>query len=241
MEFDVFEYTSRGGRTVNEDCAGYSISEEFGVFLVADGLGGHSLGEVASATVKDIVLREIKESNSELPIRIEETVEKANEAVLNIQKERKQILKSTLALLVVSELDIFLTNVGDSRVYMFRNGEIVKYTNDHSVAYKKYKAGEITREEIGFDEDQSSLLRAIGNEERYGAEIHDMNLAPQIGDAFLLCSDGFWEYVKDLEMLIDLEKSESAEEWGNRLLKRAINRVNGDNDNITVVTVVIKG
>ena len=74
--------------------------------------------------------------------------------------------------------------------------EIAEYTDDHSVAYKKYKAGEITREEIGFDDDQSSLLRTLGSEDRYEPSVRELNLVPRKGDAFLLCSDGFWEYVK---------------------------------------------
>lgn len=239
MDFDVFEYTGRGGRTVNEDSVGHITAENTGGFLVADGLGGHALGEVASATVKDTVLKALGSFDMAPEDAITESVKTANEVVLDIQRDKNQILKSTLALLLIMPLDIYMANVGDSRVYMLRDGEITEYTNDHSVAFKKYKAGEITREEIGFDEDQSSLLRTIGNEERYEPEIHHLNIVPRKGDAFLLCSDGFWEYVNDMEITMDLAKATSAEDWAVKLLKRAMDRVNGDNDNITVQTVII--
>lgn len=239
MNFDIFEYTSCGGRAVNEDSVGHIISENKGVFLVADGLGGHSLGDVASDTVKTTVLGALSEVGADPESAIIESVKAANEVVLDIQKTKNQTLKSTLALLLVMPFDIYLANVGDSRVYMLRDGEIAEYTNDHSVAFKKYKAGEITREEISFDEDQSSLLRAIGNEERYEPEIHHLNIVPRTGDAFLLCSDGFWEYVNDLEITMDFAKAINAEDWANKLLKRAIDKVNGDNDNITVQTLII--
>lgn len=240
MEFEVFEYTGRGAREVNEDNVGHGITDKGGVFLVADGLGGHSLGEVASKRAVDTILESVDELLSNPEEEIEVCVKKANEAILDVYRQYNKVLKSTLALLVVKNEQIFLANVGDSRVYMIRDGRIVKYTDDHSVAYKKYKAGEITREELGFDEDQSSLLRTLGNEERYEPTIHNMNMAPQKGDAFLLCSDGFWEYVKDLEMTVDLTKSKSAKEWAEKLLLRAIDRVNSDNDNITVQTILVK-
>lgn len=260
MKFDIFEYTSRGGRAVNEDCVDHRIFGDTAVLTVADGLGGHSLGEVASAVTVNTVLSslesalenfrpiieapivETQNSDGEKNLEkiIEEAIEKANDAILSIQQEKGQVLKSTLAMLLVTPLNIVLANVGDSRVYMLRQGEITEYTADHSVAYKKYKAGEITREEIGFDEDQSALLRTLGSDDRHEPSIYNLNLVPQKGDAFLLCSDGFWEYVKDLEIEVDYAKSENAKEWALKLLTRAMDRVDGDNDNITVLTVIVK-
>ncbi len=240
MEFDIFEYTSRAGRQTNEDSVGHRIFENEAVFTVADGLGGHSLGEVASATAVDTVLSCFNTPISDSGLLIEKSIQKANNAILGIQKEKGQILKSTLALLLITSFDIYFANVGDSRVYMLRNGEIMEYTDDHSVAYKKYKAGEIAREEIGFDEDQSSLLRTLGSEDRYEPSIRTLNLIPQKGDAFLLCSDGFWEYVKDLEIEVDYAKAGDAKEWALNLLARAMDRVDGDNDNITVQTIIVR-
>ncbi len=240
MEFDFFEYTARGGRQINEDSVGHKIFDGSAVFAVADGLGGHSLGEVASAAAVDTVMSCLEAPISDSEVLIAESIVKANDRILSIQKEKGQVLKSTLALLLVTPHNVVLTNVGDSRVYMLRDGEISEYTADHSVAYKKYKAGEITREEIGFDEDQSALLRTLGSEDRFEPSIMNLNLVPQKGDAFLLCSDGFWEYVKDLEIEADYAKSNSAKEWALNLLNRAMDRVDGDNDNISVTTIMIK-
>ncbi len=226
-------------KQVNEDSVGHRIFEDTAVFLVADGLGGHSLGEVASATAVNTVLTAVDEPLADIEILIQKSVEKANDAILRCQEEKGQILKSTLAFLMVTPLSIFLANVGDSRVYMLRGGEIFEYTEDHSVAYKKYKAGEISREEIGFDEDQSSLLRALGSKDRFEPSIKNLNLVPQKGDAFLLCSDGFWEYIKDPEIEVDYAKAENAKQWALNLLTRVMDRVDGDNDNITVQTIIL--
>ena len=115
---------------------------------------------------------------------IEEAIEKANDAILSIQREKGQVLKSTLAMLLVTPLNIVLANVGDSRVYMLRQGEITEYTADHSVAYKKYKAGEITREEIGFDEDQSALFRTFGSDDG-NCEVAERNVGKYVEDAIM--------------------------------------------------------
>lgn len=113
-------------------------------------------------------------------------------------------------------------------------------TNDHSVAFKKYKSGEITREQIAADEDQSSLLRSLGNNDRYKPEIYSPNIEIGKGDAFFLCSDGAWEYLRDEEILIDFLKSETARQWSELLMLRIMERVNGRNDNLSLLTIIVK-
>ncbi len=108
------------------------------------------------------------------------------------------------------------------------------------MSYKKYKAGEITKEEICRDEDQSCLLRAIGNKERSEPDIHVCDAELEAGDAFLLCTDGVWEYLKDEEILIDLLKAEDARQWGELLLLRIMERIDGENDNLTLLTLILK-
>ncbi len=240
MEFDVYEYTNSGGRAYNEDAAGYSVIGKNGIFLVADGLGGHSFGELASACVRDTLLNAFQGSFDASPEEwLRTQLARANQNILALQEEKNTVLKSTAVVLAVEGSQATWTNVGDSRLYYLHDGYICSVTNDHSVAYKKYKAGEITRDQIATDEDQSCLLRSLGSEDRNEPEFYIPNLPIEPGDAFLLCSDGMWEYLRDEEILIDLLKAENAREWAELLLLRLMDRVPGGHDNLTVLTVMI--
>ena len=131
-------------------------------------------------------------------------------------------------------------HAGDSRLYYIHEGRIQAYTEDHSVAYKKFKAGEITRKEIAFDEDQSRLLRSIGGMDHNNpvVRVYEELLSP--GDAFFLCSDGSWEFLDDEEIVIDLLKSRCAKQWTEYLLLRMMERIRGGNDNLTMLAVKLK-
>ena len=153
---------------------------------------------------------------------------------------KNAVMKTTAAVLAINDNQAIWANVGDSRVYFIHRNRLHAYTNDHSVAYKKYKAGEITREQIAVDEDQSRLLRTLGSEERNEPDIHITDVPLESGDAFFLCSDGAWEYLMDEEILIDFLKSENAEYWAELMLIRIIERVNGENDNLSLLTVMLK-
>ena len=103
--------------------------------------------------------------------------------------------------------------------------------------------GEISREEINFDEDRSSLLRAVGDTSRclpeWGEPLNDGAVLP--GDAFLLCSDGFWEYLFDEEILIDRLKADTAQRWAELMLLRLLPRMRPNSDNLTLITVFVGG
>ena len=129
--------------------------------------------------------------------------------------------------------------MGDSRVYFIHDDRLHAYTNDHSVAYMKYRAGEITREQRATDEDQSRLLRSLGSEERNEPDVYAADVALAPGDAFFLCSDGAWEYLQDEEILIDYLKAETAADWAELMLLRIMERVDGENDNLSLVTVIL--
>ena len=147
-------------------------------------------------------------------------------------------MKSTAVTLLIRGNEARWANVGDSRLYHFHKGALSFVTEDHSVAYKKFKAGEITRAQIATDEDQSSLLRSLGNKERHQPASGGADLAP--GDGFLLCSDGLWEHLSDGEILIDYLKSDSAEQWAEQLLLRVIARQKPGTDNLSLITVMVQ-
>lgn len=240
MVFDAFLYTNQGGRAYNEDSAGFRQEGADGIFVVADGLGGHQFGEVASACVRDALLESWHPGEADREGWIRTRIAEANRKVLAIARERKSVLKSTVVALVIEGEQAVWANVGDSRLYYLHGDRIERITEDHSVAYKKYKAGEITRQQIGQDEDQSCLLRAVGSEDRNEPDVCVCDVPLEPGDAFLLCTDGVWEYLKDEEILIDLLKAETAEQWAELLLLRIMGRIKGENDNLTLLTLMLK-
>ncbi len=246
MELKAYLYTNAGGRSCNEDSADYRMNGGEGIFLLADGLGGHMGGEQASAIVVESVLAAWEAEGGELAAVdcrqwLEESIRTANQTLLAAQTKKRNAMKSTVVALVLKDGLAAWVHVGDSRLYHLCGGQTVKVTQDHSVTYKKYLAGEITREAINFDEDRSSLLRVVGDENRClpeSGEPEGGRICP--GDAFLLCSDGFWEYLFDDEILIDFLKADTPETWAELMLVRALPRMRPGNDNLTLLTVFVR-
>lgn len=247
MELDSYFYTNAGGRPYNEDSAGSRVNDGQGIFLVADGLGGHQGGAQASSLVANSLLNAWEEesetlSSSDFTQWLEEHIRLANASLINAQMKERNSMKSTLVVLTIKDGAAAWCHIGDSRLYYLTGGRLGAVTRDHSVTYKKYLAGEIERNEINFDEDRSSLLRVVGDEERcileLGAPPKDGAISP--GDAFLLCSDGFWEYLFDEEILIDRLKADCAKTWAELMLVRALPRMTPGSDNLTLLTVLVR-
>ncbi len=241
MRLDSFVFSSAGGRGYNEDAAGERVRENSAIYVLADGLGGHRHSEQAAGAVLHSLL-EAEPPKDEVKSRdwIAEQIEAASRAVLDLQARTHMDMKSTLVCLLIRGREAVWANVGDSRIYYLHKNELAGVTEDHSVAYKKYKAGEITRTQIATDDDQSALLQALGNPERHIPSFYAAEEALEDGDAFLLCSDGVWEYLRDTEVLIDLLKAENARDWGEHLLLRVIGRIGEGNDNLSLVTVLVR-
>lgn len=239
MNFDTFLFSDKGGREQNEDYAKIKDLSVGKLCVLADGLGGHKLGEVASKTVVNAFenAQEPLGDADEIKVWFEKAMDSANQIVLDLQEENACKMKSTAVALLVLDDKAYWAHTGDSRLYFIHNKELVKITEDHSVAYKKYKSGEITKAQIAFDEDQSMLLRAIGGN-RYQPDFDFAQINE--GDGFLLCSDGLWEYLNDTEVLLDYLKADCAKEWAELMLVRAMERIKGQNDNLSLITVLVK-
>lgn len=238
MIYDSFEFTYIGGRDENQDSLGKKESKTGGIYVVADGLGGHEKGGIASRCAVEVLTNSWNENEAPDKERLKQQIGLVNEEILRIQKEENCVTKTTVAVLSVVGDRAVWANTGDSRVYYIHDGGLAGFTADHSVAYMKYKTGEITRAEIAKDEDQSCLLRALGNASRWEPNTYGAD-SLCAGDAFLLCSDGFWEYVSDEEILVDYLKAASAKEWARLMLLRAIDRVEPGNDNLSLITVML--
>lgn len=236
---DIYSYTSRAGREHNEDSMGFVHTTDGAVAVVADGLGGHQGGDVASKTAVDAFLAQPPDGDFDSREWLAQRFEDANRAILDRQSSQGNQMKSTAVVLRIDGDHAAWAHMGDSRLYYLHGSEIASVTEDHSVAFKKYRAGEILRREIATDEDQSSLLRSLGVRGEIKPEFGEASPL-SVGDGFLLCSDGFWEHLQDQEILFDFCKTNNAQAWAELLLLRVIDRMKSDSDNLSILTAVIR-
>lgn len=240
MTFITHSYTNCGGRANNED---YLFCGD-NVWLVCDGLGGHDSGEVASRTAADAVKEYIDKNGVTLtPEHMANIISDANLSVIKMQKEDASLssMRTTIVLAITDGQNIRYANVGDSRFYYFKKGKLYALSEDHSVAAASVKLGESTYDKIREDPDRNKLIKVLGDKKELSVKIPENHIIPESGDAMLLCSDGFWEYVYEAEMEADLCKATSPREWIEFMAKRIILKTkNADNDNFTAVAVMIQ-
>ena len=240
MKICAYVYSNQGGRAQNEDHIAYEIGKNRSFFVLADGLGGHKNGAAASVIAVNAVAEHLKKAVNITTDEMGKALAYANHFILEKQSEPDfASMKTTAVALCISDDKAFWGHVGDSRLYYFRDGALDTVTRDHSVSYKKYCGGEITYRDIYGDDDRSSLLRVLGNPDKFLPEVLEEPKELKSGDAFLLCSDGFWEYVYDEEMHIDLLKSSTPQEWGEFLLLRHVRRIGTNNDNLSVIAILV--
>lgn len=226
-------YSDVGGRANNEDSYVAKKTEDSYLFVVADGLGGHEDGEVASRAAVDAIKEYlISGQNND----VAGAVERANEIVLARQELTSSKMKTTVALAYVGPEETVIAHVGDTRVYAFRNGKIVFQTMDHSASQLAVSAGEIELSGIRGHVDRNVLTRALGASERVKVDIS--TFSNDRFDALLLCSDGFWEYVYENEMERELAACDSAKKWLYKLRTIQLDRAPEKCDNNTAIAVL---
>lgn len=225
-----------GGRTTNDDTA--SIYQEPGKawVYVGDGLGSYAGGKRASRAAGEALLNMARQGSMLPQETMAEAAAAADKAVKDLQKKTQGNMKTTLVFLAVEEDKARYMHVGDSRLYHFRDGKLFKQTTDHSVSQMAVFMGEITLHEIRFHEDRNRVLRALGGENAK-PDISEEIQVNQGQDAFLLCTDGFWEYVFENEMEQTLLQADSPKDWIKRMEAILRTRVPKDNDNFTAAAL----
>lgn len=239
-------------RSNNQDSAmsvffsGNSIYDQpdFGIFIVADGMGGHQEGEKASAITARAVANEVMSTlfvpmlrgddmnGSDQPTIVEtlvSAVQKANERV------RAEVADggTTLTAVAIRGDAAHVAHVGDSRAYWIRKSEIEKITRDHSVVERLIELGQLTADEAEQHDQRNVLYRAIGQNEDVEVEIHRKRLTPN--SYLLICSDGLWNMVKPAEIIEIISNTPDPQEACEKLVARA--NAHGGTDNITVILI----
>lgn len=229
MNIDFYKYSGIGGRSVNED----SMLCEESCFVVSDGLGGHDNGEIASGAAVSFIADNFVYDLSD--DGISRLLTGADKAVRSAGGGGKATLAA-----VFGDGELFrAANIGDSRVYYFRRGRIFFRTKDHSVCQASVDIGDMTDIDVRRSSDRSGLFKVLGDTDPLKLpKLYDP-IDPRDGDAFLICSDGFWENVYETEMEADLLKSENVREWLNHMLKRHLLRSENSGDNFTAICGII--
>ena len=206
--------------------------------VVADGMGGHSAGEVASQMAADVVGRVYYETGAEPGEALRHAVAEANRRIHEAAAAdaSRQGMGTTCTALALCGGRAYAAHVGDSRLYMLRAGQLYQLSEDHSAVNEMVKLGIITKEQARTHEDKNVILRALGTSPEVEVSVLDP-FALREGDQFLLCSDGLYDLVLDEEIASVLEGAEDIHAAGERLIAMAKER--GGHDNITVGIIAI--
>jgi serine/threonine protein phosphatase PrpC len=228
-------------RPSNEDAYGFSV--EAGVYLVCDGMGGAAAGEVASTIAVDEVLRLLTQRNPDngtpLPDAAKRAVCAANEAIFSRAQRNHRLsgMGTTLVVLATRERQVWVLNIGDSRCYRLRQGQLEQLTRDHSLVDEQVRLGRMTPNEALHSPLKNVITRALGTQSQVTPDVFEFKAEP--GDLFLLCTDGLTRELPDSTIQNLLSADLSLEVVSARLVEAA--KKAGGHDNITCLLVRAQG
>jgi len=239
---EVCQITSVGDREINQDCMAYTLSAEYALFVVADGLGGHKFGEKASKFFCQGMFKLAAQYQKLLQQGTEEQAKKVLATWISAAVDEMKVLfkgakegldsHTTCAVLYLDKNYTLTAHCGDSRIYRLNEKEVLWRTKDHSLIQDQLNNGVISEHDMGLHPEQNQLLRTINILKQYQAEI---NSYPPIkkGETFLLCTDGFWEFLKERDLL-QLSTPQSGKDELRKTAKMMHLRAKGRGDNLTV-------
>jgi len=249
VQLDVGGLTDNGSRSSNEDCWSGTpgdLAPQLGatkglLFVVCDGMGGHQAGEVASQMATETIQQiYYADHNPDVGARLQAAIEEANRRIyhdaVNISEHKG--MGTTVTAAVIHENEVTVANVGDSRTYQIRDGQIVQISRDHTWVAEQEKAGIITAEEARSHPNRNVVTRTLGG----GASVKVDVFPPQPmrpGDVVLLCTDGLSGVVTDPEMAVIVSQSPNSATAARKLVDLTLSR--GAPDNVTAVVLARAG
>lgn len=232
-----------------------SLSSPGGIFLVADGLGGHSNGQYASRVAVNVIADRVVRDLLLAPLSAEKegegqkqwdeeallellqgSIEDANTAICQINQRDKTDMGCTLTGFMIVGDRAYIFNVGDSRTYMLRDGKIYQLTNDHSLVGQLVAGGLIEPEDVYTHPQRSQIYRSIGDKLNVQIDLFKQQIHP--GDMLLSCSDGLWEMVRDPQITEIMTAAPDPQTASTQLIEAA--NTNGGEDNVSAVVVFVR-
>lgn len=225
-------------RAANEDSL--YVCPEMGFFAVADGMGGHKAGEVASSTALRCLQENLEENlrrSSDASEGLSRTLEEANLRVYRLSSEFSEYrgMGTTLTAGLLRDREMIVAHIGDSRAYLIRNNVIEQITHDHSLVAEMLRCGGITEEQARSHPQRNVLTKALGTVPSVEFDLFRVNLLT--GDKVLFCTDGLSNHLQPFEIKDILKRHQEPEDGLGDLMKEALNR--GGLDNITMVLVEV--
>ncbi|HUF36407.1 MAG TPA: Stp1/IreP family PP2C-type Ser/Thr phosphatase [Gemmatimonadales bacterium] len=238
---------STGNASLHPAVREHEIGPRGSLFMVADGMGGAAAGEIASAMAAETIFRHLatvwtedaEQSASRFAFRMKEAVELANEDIHGYAREHPELrgMGTTVTAAGVYGDDLYLTQIGDSRAYLVRNGEAIQLTKDQSLMQRLVDAGELTEEEAEQSERRNIILQALGPDPRVKVDLTRQTL--RRGDTLIICSDGLSGLVKREEFAQMVQSHPDLSALCSALIDLANER--GGPDNLTVVAAQFDG
>lgn len=228
------------GRVRNNNQDAYYVN--YPLFIIADGMGGHKAGEVASSMAIEIIGNDFENNPIDLPYedeliinRIEDSISKANREIYHnsIEDEDYFGMGTTITLAYITEDKIFVGHVGDSRAYIYRQNALSQITEDHSLVEELIKNGSISKEEAKLHPQRNIITRAVGTSQQIDVDI--TIIAKEKDDILLLCTDGLTNMIDEDEIQKIIMLHEDIQTVCDKLVK--LSNDNGGFDNITVMAI----
>ena len=222
-------------RSLNEDYAGYLEKENYKIYVVADGMGGHNAGEVASKMAVEAIVSYISENinNKNYNEILKKAIKTANNAIYDFASTSEKLngMGTTVTACLVINNKGFVANVGDSSCFLIRNNKIKKITKDNSLVQELLDLGTISEEEAFNHPKKNIITRAVGTSKKILIDVFEIDILKD--DIIMLCSDGLTNEIQKNEVLEILNSAKSLKNACEKLVLEAKN--NGGRDNITVL------
>lgn len=237
MKYQIADYSVRGSRRINQDCIGFAERGNSVLLVIADGLGGHAGGELASELLVQAVIhayQSIKQPMISQPSAfLALAILHAHRAINAMGKAQTPPLqpRTTCVLCLVQDGYAYWAHVGDSRLYLYRNNEVVRRTKDHTIIEKLRQEGVLSEQDMLEHPEKNRLLKCVGGPREPSVALGE-ETALMPGDKLLLCTDGLWEAMsaEDIQQFINRDDLEDAVV---DMLITAENNMVGSSDNIS--------
>jgi PPM family protein phosphatase len=237
MKFSVFQISRKGGREKNEDRMGYCYTRESGLFVLADGMGGHPEGEVAAQlalqTISALYQKEARPIVSDVSEFLATAIMAAHHQIIRYASEKAMLdtPRTTIVVAVLQGAYATWAHCGDSRLYVVRHGEMLTRTRDHSYLEQQAAAGAARLDRVN----RNILFTCLGSPSKPVFDVTGPVLLQQ-GDKILLCSDGLWSSIGDDDIVRTLT-SKSVSDAAPDLVETALRNGGPHSDNVTVVAL----